>query len=99
MELSDYFMANIQTPSYTTTTTTNGLSNSNNSNNSTNIDTVIILDSDHGICVVNPDILISGTTVGGAFPCSRRAVLNDRFDLPSLHLFKIWMILLRYLVQ
>ncbi|XP_075155444.1 DNA replication helicase/nuclease 2 [Haematobia irritans] len=37
------------------------------------------VDKDQGFCVVNPDWLISGTTVVGSLFCRRKAVLQDRF--------------------
>lgn len=37
------------------------------------------VDKDQGFCVVNPDSLISGTTVVGSLFCRRKAVLQDRF--------------------
>lgn len=37
------------------------------------------VDKDQGFCVVNPDVLISGTTVVGSLFCRRKAVLQDRF--------------------
>uniref|UniRef100_A0A1I8PCE9 DNA replication ATP-dependent helicase/nuclease n=1 Tax=Stomoxys calcitrans TaxID=35570 RepID=A0A1I8PCE9_STOCA len=37
------------------------------------------VDKDQGFCVVNPDWLISGTTVVGSLFCRRKSVLQDRF--------------------
>lgn len=37
------------------------------------------IDRDHGFCVINPDTLISGTTVVGSLFCARKAVLQERF--------------------
>lgn len=37
------------------------------------------VDKDQGFCVINPDLLISGTTVVGSLFCRRKAVLQDRF--------------------
>lgn len=37
------------------------------------------VDKDQGFCVINPDTLISGTSVVGSLFCRRKAVLQDRF--------------------
>ncbi|KAM7349612.1 DNA replication helicase/nuclease 2 isoform 1-T2 [Cochliomyia hominivorax] len=37
------------------------------------------VDKDQGFCVINPDNLISGTSVVGSLFCRRKAVLQDRF--------------------
>ncbi|XP_043517385.1 DNA replication ATP-dependent helicase/nuclease DNA2 isoform X1 [Frieseomelitta varia] len=38
-----------------------------------------IIDNSSGFLIVNPDILISGTTIAGALFCERKAVLTERF--------------------
>lgn len=48
-----------------------------------------IIDNNNGFLVVNPDMLISGTTITSGLFCNRRAVLTDKFrkieSLPSLN--------------
>lgn len=47
-----------------------------------------IIDNNNGFLIINPDILISGTTIMSGLFCNRRAVLTDKFrkieSLPSL---------------
>lgn len=38
-----------------------------------------IIDNSSGFLIVNPDILISGTTIAGALFCERKAVLTEKF--------------------
>lgn len=35
------------------------------------------VDDDSGLVIVNPDCLVSGTVIGGSFPCVRKSVLSD----------------------
>ncbi|TMW49676.1 hypothetical protein DOY81_005245 [Sarcophaga bullata] len=37
------------------------------------------VDNDHGFCVINPDVLISSTSVVASMFCPRKTVLEDRF--------------------
>ncbi|KAL3693543.1 hypothetical protein R1sor_007194 [Riccia sorocarpa] len=37
-----------------------------------------VIDREHNLLIVNPDILISGSKVGSSFACPRRAVLEER---------------------
>lgn len=43
-----------------------------------------IIDRKSGMVIVNPDILISSTTVADSFGCKRRAVLQDRVKATSV---------------
>ncbi|KOX72024.1 DNA2-like helicase [Melipona quadrifasciata] len=48
-----------------------------------------IIDNNSGFLIVNPDILISGTTIAGALFCERKAVLTERFrKMESLPYFE-----------
>lgn len=38
-----------------------------------------IIDNSNGFLIVQPDALISGTTVSGALFCKRKAVLSEKF--------------------
>ncbi|KYM81394.1 DNA2-like helicase [Atta colombica] len=48
-----------------------------------------IVDNDNGFLVIQPDLLISGTTIMGGLFCNRRAVLTEKFrkieSLPNLN--------------
>ncbi|BBN05891.1 DNA replication ATP-dependent helicase/nuclease Dna2 [Marchantia polymorpha subsp. ruderalis] len=37
-----------------------------------------VIDREHNLLIINPDILISGSKVGSSFACPRRAVLDER---------------------
>ena len=36
-----------------------------------------VVDNEHGLVVMHPDVLVSGTRVGSSFPCARKAVLSE----------------------
>jgi hypothetical protein len=42
-------------------------------------DSHYVVDDQRGFCVVNPDILVSGTSVVSTLFCMRKAVLNEKF--------------------
>ena len=42
-----------------------------------------IIDNTNNMLIVNPDFLVSSTTVADSFSCSRRAVLQDRVKAAS----------------
>ena len=44
------------------------------------------INNDHGMLVVHPDCLLSGTRIADSFDCARKAVLNERFNVggPSM---------------
>ncbi|CAM6033109.1 unnamed protein product [Sphagnum compactum] len=47
-------------------------------------DGTCVLDHNQNLLVVHPDLLISGSRVGGSFGCARRAVLDERIKSSDL---------------
>ena len=43
-----------------------------------------VIDDMNGLVVVNPDLLISGTSIVSTLFCMRKAVLNERFKVMDL---------------
>jgi DNA replication ATP-dependent helicase Dna2 len=45
---------------------------------------VCVVDGERGLLVVNPDMLVSGTTIGNSFMCRRKAVLGELYRTSSV---------------